>query len=171
MAGGVNAMLWSGLTSGICQLRVCLGICAVLRASAWSLLNSHACVAECSSNSASSSRPPGDVRCCRQQQPAWPLTCSAGCASLLSVFIWSQALSQVGRCRTFEASADGYGRGEGFAAMVLCTDRLNQPGLEHSPLAAVHSSAVNQDGRSSSLTAPNGPAQTVCTSSSLASTP
>ena len=73
-----------------------------------------------------------------------------------------QALSPVGRCQTFEASADGYGRGEGFAAMLLCADTPAGPGLLNAqPLAAVCSSAVNQDGRSSSLTAPNGPSQTV----------
>ena len=73
----------------------------------------------------------------------------------------TQALSPVGRCQTFEASADGYGRGEGFAAMVLCATRLDEPDAAHRPLAAVCASAVNQDGRSSSLTAPNGPSQTV----------
>jgi hypothetical protein len=30
-----------------------------------------------------------------------------------------QALSPVGRCKTFEASGDGYGRGEAFTVMLL----------------------------------------------------
>lgn len=67
-----------------------------------------------------------------------------------------QALSNAGRCQTFETSADGYGRGEGFTAVVL-----RQAGSASDSLAIVRGSAVNQDGRSSSLTAPNGPSQQV----------
>ena len=68
-----------------------------------------------------------------------------------------QALSPVGRCQTFEASADGYGRGEGFTAVVMRQAGTAADGV----LAIVRGSAVNQDGRSSSLTAPNGPSQQV----------
>lgn len=77
-----------------------------------------------------------------------------------------QALSPVGRCQTFEASADGYGRGEGFAALLLQSRRQHRidghDGVAPA-LAIARGSAVNQDGRSSSLTAPNGPSQQVCT--------
>ncbi|KAK9841826.1 hypothetical protein WJX81_005522 [Elliptochloris bilobata] len=66
-----------------------------------------------------------------------------------------QALSPDARCKTFDASADGYGRGEGFAVAVLA--RADAPCAL--PLALVAGSAINQDGRSSSLTAPNGPSQ------------
>ena len=73
-----------------------------------------------------------------------------------------QALSPVGRCKTFEASGDGYGRGEGCAVAVL------QPaGGGEEALAFVHSTVVNQDGRSSSLTAPNGPSQTALVATAL----
>ena len=68
----------------------------------------------------------------------------------------------MGRCQTFEANADGYGRGEGFAALLLQRVlHLDGDGNAAAApvLAVVHGSAVNQDGRSSSLTAPNGPSQ------------
>ena len=61
-------------------------------------------------------------------------------------------------CRTFDAAADGYGRGEG---VVVCV--LGPPSSQTGPAAAssiILGTAVNQDGRSSGLTAPNGPSQT-----------
>jgi acyl transferase domain-containing protein/acyl carrier protein len=73
-----------------------------------------------------------------------------------------QALSPVGRCKTFDASADGYGRGEGFALMVL-----SHAVADVQSLAILEASAVNQDGRSSSLTAPNGPSQTALVAQAL----
>jgi len=73
-----------------------------------------------------------------------------------------QALSLVGRCKTFDASADGYGRGEGFAIMVL-SHALS----DVQSLAILEATTVNQDGRSSSLTAPNGPSQTALVAQAL----
>lgn len=77
------------------------------------------------------------------------------------------ALTANGRSKTFDASADGYGRGEAVIAWVL---RL--PGSSGSGagpvLALLHGSAYNQDGRSSGLTAPNGPAQTTLVRTALA---
>jgi acyl transferase domain-containing protein len=77
-----------------------------------------------------------------------------------------QAFSPVGRCKTFDASGDGYGRGEGCAVTVLCRpeDSNCAPGAA---LAVVCASAVNQCGRSSTLTAPNGPAQTALVTAAL----
>jgi len=69
-----------------------------------------------------------------------------------------QALSSVGRCQTFDAAADGYGRGEAIVAMVLHSAAAGPP---QPALALMCGSAVNQDGRSSSLTSPNGPSQQV----------
>ena len=58
-----------------------------------------------------------------------------------------QALSRVGRCQTFEASADGYGRGEGIAVLLLGASEAGDAEPNHSCMAILHGSAVNQDGR------------------------
>lgn len=67
-------------------------------------------------------------------------------------------LSPDGRCKTIDASADGYVRGEGCGVIVLQTGEAAE-GRGAPVLAVFQGSAVNQDGRSSSLTAPNGPSQ------------
>ena len=64
-------------------------------------------------------------------------------------------LSPRGRCQTFDANADGYVRAEGGGALSL----VSRPATGAWPLVA--GSAVRQDGRSASLTAPNGAAQKV----------
>jgi 3-oxoacyl-(acyl-carrier-protein) synthase/NADP-dependent 3-hydroxy acid dehydrogenase YdfG/aryl carrier-like protein len=73
-------------------------------------------------------------------------------------------ISPRGRCRTFDESADGYGRGEGAGATVVERDSLAalSDALESEQLrsrVSILGTAVNQDGRSASLTAPNGAAQ------------
>lgn len=67
-------------------------------------------------------------------------------------------LSHVGRCFTFNRAADGYQRGEGCASIFL---RLAQGDRdeEDNRVCVLIGTATNQDGRSASLTAPNGPAQ------------
>ncbi len=73
-------------------------------------------------------------------------------------FSKAHMLSPSGRCRTFDASADGYVRGEGAVMFVL--KRLRDARADGDRiLALIRSSAVNQDGPSSGLTVPNGPAQ------------
>jgi acyl transferase domain-containing protein/acyl carrier protein len=69
-----------------------------------------------------------------------------------------RALAADGRCKTFDASADGYGQGEGCGVVVL--KRLSDAQADGDPvLAVVRGSAVNHDGPSSGLTAPNELAQ------------
>ncbi len=68
------------------------------------------------------------------------------------------ALAVDGRCKTFDASADGYGQGEGCGVVVL--KRLSDARADGDRvLAVIRGSAVNHDGPSSGLTAPNGLAQ------------
>lgn len=76
-------------------------------------------------------------------------------------------LSQSGACQSFDASADGYIRGEGVGVVVLSTADLINGGFDRA-LAWVAGSAVNQDGRSFGLTAPNGEAQRAVMRSALA---
>ncbi len=69
-------------------------------------------------------------------------------------------MSMDGRCKTFDASADGYVRSEGCGLIVL--KRLSDAQADgDNILAVIMGSAVNQDGRSNGLTAPNGRAQEV----------
>jgi acyl transferase domain-containing protein/NADPH:quinone reductase-like Zn-dependent oxidoreductase/acyl carrier protein len=79
----------------------------------------------------------------------------------------AHALAPDGRCKTFDASADGYGRGEGCGVVVL--KRLSDAVADHDPiLALVRGSAVMQDGHSGGLTVPNGAAQQAVIRAALA---
>ncbi|MET8700120.1 acyltransferase domain-containing protein [Kitasatospora sp. NPDC004723] len=69
-----------------------------------------------------------------------------------------RALSPDGRCKAFDASADGYGRGEGAGVVVLKRLSDAQAAGDHI-WAVLRGTAVNQDGRSAGLTVPNGLAQ------------
>ncbi len=67
-------------------------------------------------------------------------------------------ISPDGLCKTFDISADGYGRGEGCGMVVLKS--LSQAQADGDQiLALIRGSAVNQDGPSSGLTVPNGQSQ------------
>ena len=70
----------------------------------------------------------------------------------------ARMLSPDGRCKTFDARADGFGRGEGCGVLVLkrLSDAQRDGDMIH---AVICGSAVNQDGASSGLTVPNMLAQ------------
>jgi acyl transferase domain-containing protein/acyl carrier protein len=67
-------------------------------------------------------------------------------------------LSPVGRCKTFDRSADGFVRGEGCGVLVLkrLADAL---AADDRVLAIIRGIAVNQDGRTNGISAPNGLSQ------------
>ncbi|MEM7675288.1 MAG: type I polyketide synthase, partial [Myxococcota bacterium] len=70
----------------------------------------------------------------------------------------AKMLAPGGRCRTFDANADGYVRGEG--CVVLAIKRLDDAVAANDEiLAVIRGSAINHDGRSSGITVPNGKAQ------------
>jgi acyl transferase domain-containing protein/surfactin synthase thioesterase subunit len=77
---------------------------------------------------------------------------------LTLIFSKARMMSPDGRCKTFDARANGYVRGEGGGIVVL--KRLADAAREGDRiLAVIRGSAINQDGRSNGLTAPNGPSQ------------
>jgi acyl transferase domain-containing protein len=78
-----------------------------------------------------------------------------------------QALAPDGRCKTFDESADGYGRAEGCAVVVL--KRLSDAERDgDTVLALVRGTAVRQDGESAGFIAPNGIAQEALMRAALA---
>jgi acyl transferase domain-containing protein/SAM-dependent methyltransferase len=77
----------------------------------------------------------------------------------LSIYLCkARALSPGDKSRTFDAGADGYVRGEGCGMVVL--KRLSDAESQGDRiLAVILGTAINQDGHTSGITAPNGPAQ------------
>jgi len=70
----------------------------------------------------------------------------------------ARMLSPDGHCKTFDASANGYVRGEGCGVLVL--KRLSDAqAAGDNILALLRGSGTNHNGRSSGLTVPSGPAQ------------
>ena len=77
---------------------------------------------------------------------------------LLINFSKAHMMAADGRCKTFDATADGFVRGEGAGVIVL--KRLTDAVADgDNILALIRGSAMNQDGRSNGITAPNGPSQ------------
>ncbi|MFD9066999.1 beta-ketoacyl synthase N-terminal-like domain-containing protein, partial [Kitasatospora purpeofusca] len=76
-------------------------------------------------------------------------------------------LSPDGRCRPFDARANGFARGEGCGVLVL--KRLEDARRDGDRVhAVVHGSAVNQTGRSTGFTAPNVLSEVALTEAALA---
>ena len=77
---------------------------------------------------------------------------------LTLTFSEAQMMAADGRCKTFDAEADGYVRSEGCGVVVL--KRLDDALADGDDIQAIiRGSAVNQDGLTNGLTAPNGKSQ------------
>eukprot|EP00747_Dinoflagellata_sp_TGD_P164522 gnl/TRDRNA2_/TRDRNA2_184576_c0_seq1.p1 gnl/TRDRNA2_/TRDRNA2_184576_c0~~gnl/TRDRNA2_/TRDRNA2_184576_c0_seq1.p1 ORF type:complete len:938 (+),score=185.40 gnl/TRDRNA2_/TRDRNA2_184576_c0_seq1:75-2888(+) len=93
-----------------------------------------------------------------------PLDFHLACGTNLTMTVWSfvgscasHMLSPGGRCFTFNATANGYNRGDGTAAFLIMAGPH-----EDERICLLRGSQIGQDGRSASLSAPNGPAQEKC---------
>ncbi|MEV0764984.1 SDR family NAD(P)-dependent oxidoreductase [Nocardia sp. NPDC050435] len=81
-------------------------------------------------------------------------------------------LAADGRCKSFDASADGYGRGEGAGMVAL--KKLDDAVRDGDRIyAVVKATGANQDGRTTAITVPNADSQeslarSVCTRAGLA---
>jgi len=70
----------------------------------------------------------------------------------------THSMAPDGRCKTFDAAADGFVRSDGCGVVVLKPLAAARRDGDR-VLALLQGSATNQDGRSNGLTAPSGPAQ------------
>ncbi|KAK8016789.1 type I iterative polyketide synthase [Apiospora rasikravindrae] len=80
------------------------------------------------------------------------------CPDMFTYLGMQNFLSSSGKCKSFDATGDGYGRGEGIAALVL--KRVPTAMEEKSPIRAViRGTGVNQNGRMKGITLPSVEAQ------------
>ncbi|MHA7651300.1 sulfolipid-1 biosynthesis phthioceranic/hydroxyphthioceranic acid synthase [Mycobacterium sp. ML4] len=100
------------------------------------------------------------------------LALAGGCMVMLEPQMFASAsgqgmLSPTGRCRTFDAEADGFVRSEACAVVVLkrLPDALRDGDRV---LAVLRGTAINQDGHTGTITAPSGAAQAAAYRSALA---
>jgi myxalamid-type polyketide synthase MxaE and MxaD len=103
------------------------------------------------------------LACCSLRNGESTLALAGGVNLILSPaiainFTKAGAMAPDGRCKTFDARADGYVRSEGAGIVVL--KPLSKALADGDPIyAVIRGSAVNQDGRSNGLMAPNPLAQ------------
>ena len=113
-----------------------------------------------------------DLACQHLRSGRCDLALAGGVNAILSpgstvYFSKARAMAADGRCKTFDASADGYVRGEGCGVVVL--KRLGDARRDRDRiLAIVRGTAVNHDGPSGGLTVPNGQAQEAVIRAALA---
>jgi acyl transferase domain-containing protein/surfactin synthase thioesterase subunit len=80
------------------------------------------------------------------------------CPEVTLIFSQANMMAPDGRCKTFDARANGYVRAEGCGVVVL--KRLTDAVRDGDRIfATIRGTAINQDGRSNGITAPNGLAQ------------
>lgn len=73
-------------------------------------------------------------------------------------FTKARLMAPDGRCKTFDAGADGYVRGEGAGVVIL--KPLSRALADNDPIyAVIRGTATNQDGRTNGLIAPSGQSQ------------
>ena len=103
------------------------------------------------------------LACCSLRNGESTLAVAGGVNLILSPaiainFTKAGAMAPDGRCKSFDARADGYVRSEGAGVVVL--KPLSKALADRDPIyAVIRGSAVNQDGRSNGLMAPNPLAQ------------
>ncbi|MCJ1465537.1 hypothetical protein MMC07_004155 [Pseudocyphellaria aurata] len=101
------------------------------------------------------------VRSLRSNEAGMALVCGAKLILSPDMFVPSSEmgfLSSSGRCRSFDAAGDGYGRGEGVLALLL--KPLEAALADRDPVrAVVKGSRVNQDGKTKGITLPSADAQ------------
>nr|AIW63286.1 polyketide synthase AS3D902 [Azadinium spinosum] len=121
---------------------------------------SYVCDTACSSSLIASHLGKVNLLETRWDPLAWHLGLGAGLTLTVGSFIGScssHMLSPGGRCFTFNATANGYNRGDGTACMLIKAGPC-----EGDRIAYFRGSQIGQDGRSASMSAPNGPAQEKC---------
>lgn len=101
------------------------------------------------------------VRTLQQGDSKMALVCGAKLILSPEIFVSSSNLgflSPDGKCKSFDASADGYGRGEGVLALLL--KPLKSAIIDRDPIRAViKGTRLNQNGRTQGITLPSADAQ------------